>query len=156
VLMVGLALAALVAGIAWAAHQAPDLQGCLHGKGLFAYSFKEHAMVRDFVSFKVDRALKAVDATEEQRDQIDGILRQAFEEHAGAVREKHREMRAWALRILSADAIDHEALEALRTEHVRQVDQRSRRVVGLLEQALEILTPEQRRRLAEQIHGQFE
>lgn len=156
VLVVGLALAALVAGIAWAARQSPDLQGCIDGKGLFGRSSMGHAMARDFIAFKVDRALKVVDASEEQRDQIDGILRQAFEEHAGYAREKHGEMHERVLAILTADTIDREALEALRVEHVRQIDRRSRRMLGSLEQALDVLTLAQRQRLAEQIHGYFE
>ena len=60
----------------------------------------------------------------------------------------HRE----ALRdLVTADEIDREAFEAMRVKHIEMADAASRTILAALTEALEVLTPEQRADLAEQL-----
>ena len=72
------------------------------------------------------------------------------------LRGQMQDERRQALAVLTADPIDRIALEAIRVQHVQRTDQISRRVTQALADVASVLTPEQRRQLAErvgQMHG---
>lgn len=102
-----------------------------------------HAMVHAHLA----HMLAAADATPEQKAKIHGILKSAFEQIAPLhqrLASTHRELH----RILTAPTLDRAALEQLRAERLADVDQASRVLVQALADAADVLTPEQRARLA--------
>ena len=100
------------------------------------------------VQHRVDRALSKVDATPEQRDKINAIAKAAVND-VMAVRKDPTSRREKLLAIMTADTIDRSALEALRTEQIDRVNAASKRILQALEDAGDVLKPEQRRLLAE-------
>ena len=101
---------------------------------------------------RLDRMLKhfyvEIDATEAQKQQLSPIVKAAATDLlplAGQMRDTRRQ----ALQVLSQPSVDRGALEALRAEKLRLADQASRRLTAALADVADILTPEQRRALAE-------
>jgi periplasmic protein CpxP/Spy len=97
---------------------------------------------------RVDRVLDRVDATQEQRDRVTGILKGAVGD-VTALGVKPFEARQKALELLRADTVDPAAFEALRAEQIATADAASKRVVQAMIEAAQVLTPEQRRELAD-------
>lgn len=100
---------------------------------------------------RLDRMLKHVyveiDATPEQQQKIDPLVKQAAEE-LRPLRAKVREARREGLRLFSADSIDRGAIERLRLEQMASADAASKRFTQALADVAEVLTPEQRKTLA--------
>ena len=105
---------------------------------------------RAHAEFMVDRMLNKVDATDEQKDQIDGILDAAFDDfealHEG--KEEHKEQ---LKEVLGAETIDREALQELRAEALEHVDEASALFTDVIADVSEVLTAEQRQELIEMI-----
>jgi protein CpxP len=97
---------------------------------------------------RVDRVLDRVDATSEQRDKVGGIVKGAFNDLT-ALGIKPWETREKAIALLRADTVDPAAFEAMRAEQISMADAASKRVVQALTEAAQVLTPEQRRELAD-------
>jgi Spy/CpxP family protein refolding chaperone len=125
------------AGAAWASHHM--MPAC--------HRFGPGAM-RLQVEFVLDRALKQVDATPEQKEQVEAIFARAFDAHK-ALRADCEQMRAEAIAILKADKIDRTGLEALRVKHVQKIQQGSQLLTQAVGDAADVLTPDQRQKLAE-------
>jgi protein CpxP len=104
--------------------------------------------VHQRIDRRVERVLDRVDATKEQQDKVAGIIKGAFNDLT-ALGIKPWEVREKALTLFRADTIDPAALEAMRAEHIAMADTASKRVVQALTEAAQVLTPEQRRELAE-------
>jgi Spy/CpxP family protein refolding chaperone len=102
----------------------------------------------------LDRALKhlyvEIDATDEQKQRLEPIVKQAVKDLL-PVREKARAARKQAVEILSAERIDRGAIEALRAEHLQLAEQASKRFTQALADVAEVLTPAQRKQLAERM-----
>ena len=88
-----------------------------------------------------------IDATDEQKQRLDPIVRQTMQELA-PVRQNLHAARGEALKILSQERVDASALEALRARQIQLADEASRTVTRGLVEASEVLNPAQRRRLA--------
>jgi Spy/CpxP family protein refolding chaperone len=88
-----------------------------------------------------------INATEEQKQRLDPIVRQAANELA-PVRESLHNARRDALGVLAQDRVDPAALEALRARQIQLADQASRTVTRALVDAAEVLNPAQRKQLA--------
>lgn len=99
----------------------------------------------------LDRMLKhlyvEIDATEEQKQRLDPIVKQTVRELA-PVRRNLMAARGEALRILAQERVDTGALEALRARQIQLADEASRTVTRALVDASEVLNPGQRQRLA--------
>jgi Spy/CpxP family protein refolding chaperone len=107
----------------------------------------------------LDRMLKhlyvEIDATDAQRQQLAPIVKSAARDLL-PVRAKMHEARRQAVELLSREHVDRAALEALRADQLRLVEQASVRLTQTLADVADILTPEQRKQLAERIgrwHG---
>ena len=143
-----LGLATALAGaatVAWAAGVGPALAQHLgHG-----------AHARELVEFRVHRALKHVNATQSQEDQILAIVDGLFERHKtmAPAREALHQRAAAAL---TADTVDRAALEAIRIDGMRMADDGSKELVKAIADIAEVLTPAQRRQLAELHKTRFE
>jgi Spy/CpxP family protein refolding chaperone len=90
--------------------------------------------------------LDEVDASDEQREQIESIV----EEMALELRAAHQDGHPFEgfKAALTGSAVDREAIEALRAEKLTRLDATSRRVVDVMATVAEILTSEQREKLA--------
>ena len=89
------------------------------------------------------RWLGRIDATDEQREAIQGIIGTAADELAGTIGE-HRALRREWLTELARPELDAEALEGLRAKHVRMADDKSRQVLDVVIRVGSVLTAEQR------------
>jgi Spy/CpxP family protein refolding chaperone len=94
--------------------------------------------------------LADIDATEAQQKKIAEIMTASMKD-LRPLREQARDARRQALEILSKPQIDRGALETLRAQQAQLVDQISRRITQSLADAAEVLTPDQRAKLAERM-----
>jgi periplasmic protein CpxP/Spy len=106
------------------------------------------------VEAHLDRMLKhlyvEIDATDEQKQQLDPIVKQAAKDLL-PLRDKARTARKRAVELLTADTIDRAAVEGLRAEQLQLAEQASRRLTQALADVAEVLTPAQRRQIAERM-----
>jgi Spy/CpxP family protein refolding chaperone len=103
----------------------------------------------------VQAMLTKIGATDVQKAQIEGLIAPALDDmkaahqaHSAAFEKFHE--------AITATSIDRARLESLRAEQVKSLDETSRRLVTAIGDAAEVLSPEQRAKLAEQIrkhHG---
>jgi periplasmic protein CpxP/Spy len=103
---------------------------------------------------RLDRMLKhlyvEIDATEEQKQRLEPIVKQAANDLL-PLREKLHAGRREAIELLSQDRVDAAALEALRARKIGLADEASRRLTRAIAEAAEVLTPAQRKGLAEHL-----
>jgi len=102
----------------------------------------------------LDRMLKhlyvEIDATEAQKARLDPIVKQAVKDLL-PIREKMRSARGRAVELLTADTVDRTAIEALRAEQFAAAEEGSRRISQALADVAEVLTPEQRKEIAQRL-----
>jgi len=103
----------------------------------------------------VDHMLDGLDASEAQRTQIKQIYKAAAEDLKGQ-REQRRTLRERSLQILAAPTVDAAAAESVRQQMLQQHDQSSRRMLQASIDASQVLTPEQRAKLAERLKQRSE
>jgi protein CpxP len=100
----------------------------------------------------IERMLKhlyvEIDATEEQKQRLASIVKQAAKDLL-PLREKAHDARKTAAELLTQDSVDRAAIETLRTEQLQLVEQASRRFTQALADVAEVLTPAQRRQIAQ-------
>jgi Spy/CpxP family protein refolding chaperone len=124
--------------------------GC--GPGGFARHGMRGAMdpdtVAKFIDWRVSAMLSKVDATAEQKTKVAEIAKAAAKELA-PLREQHRAARDQAMALLTAPTIDRAALEKLRGEELQLAETLSKRAIAAVADAAEVLTPEQRIKLAQ-------
>lgn len=101
---------------------------------------------------RIDKMVKhlgiEIDATPEQQQKLSAIAKGAAKD-LEPLRGQHREARREAIELLSAPNVDRAAIENLRAAKLQQADAASRRITQALADAAEVLTPEQRKKLAE-------
>jgi len=104
----------------------------------------------------LDRALKhlyvEIDATDEQKQRLEPIVKQAVKDLL-PVREKAHAARKQAVDLLAADRIDRGAIEALRAEQLQLAEQASKRFAQALADVAEVLTPAQRKQIAQRMES---
>lgn len=96
------------------------------------------------------RMLERVNATPEQRTQITQIL-QANADEMRAQHEAGRALRDEALALFAQPTVDAKALESLRQKQLAQHDKASQRMTGVMLAISGVLTPDQRRQMADGI-----
>jgi Spy/CpxP family protein refolding chaperone len=139
-------LAGLGLGAAGMAAATPGWLGhARHGFGHFG-GHPGHRFEAEDIAYWVKRTLREVDASDEQVAQVSEIATQAATD-LQTLAAAHRERRAAFAEALVA--ADRAALEQLRTEELAAADGASQRLVTALGDVAEVLTPEQRQRLAE-------
>jgi periplasmic protein CpxP/Spy len=87
-----------------------------------------------------------VDATAEQQEKLRGIVKNAVKDML-PMREKMVAARQQARELVFGQSVDRAAIEKLRSEQIGTVDALSKRFTQALADAIEVLTPEQRRKL---------
>ena len=100
---------------------------------------------------RIDRMLKhlyvEIEATEEQKQRLEPIVKQAVKELA-PLRQNLHAARQEAMGLLAQERVDAAALEALRARQMQLADGASRTVTRALVDAAEVLNPAQRKQLA--------
>lgn len=103
-----------------------------------------------FMEHRMDRALDSVDATDEQKQKIKAIFEKA-RESASALRGERGQMRDQVKALLEKPAIDRDAVEAMRKARIQKMDDASKIMTTAMVDAAEVLTPEQRAKLAKEL-----
>lgn len=103
----------------------------------------------------LDRMLDRVDANAEQRSRIKAISSEALKD-LKAQREATRELRERSISLFTQPTVDANAIEAARQQLMQQQDATSRRISQALIDASQVLTPEQRQKLAERMNQRRE
>ena len=88
-----------------------------------------------------------IDATDEQKQRLAPIVKQAAKELL-PLRGRMHDARRKALELLTQDSVDRAAIESLRAEQIQLAEQASTRIAQALADAAEVLTPAQRKELA--------
>jgi periplasmic protein CpxP/Spy len=108
---------------------------------------------------RLDRMLShlyvEIDATDAQKQQLAPIVKGAARDLV-PLRTQFHDARRQAVDLLSRERVDRTALEALRADQLRLAEQASIRVTQALADVADVLTPAQRKQLAERIgrwHG---
>ena len=110
----------------------------------------------DFMEFRMNKMLDRVDATDEQKQKIKAI----FEKTRDTLKAERKEAKAGDNRqkmidILKAPTIDAAAVETLRADRTARMEARSKAMTAAIVEAANVLTPEQRVKLADEMqhHG---
>ena len=148
-LVAGLATGVGLKALAWGQGFHGWHRGGLMGAPLDPAKLDEH----------LDRMLKhlyvEVDATDAQKQQLAPIVKAAARDLL-PMRDRMRDARLQAVAMLSQPTVDRAALEALRANQFQLAEQASRRFTQALADVADVLTPEQRAKLAERVtrwHG---
>ena len=107
-----------------------------------------------FADKRMQHMLSEVKASDEQKAKASAIVKASVQKGvplAEKMRDNHLQMR----KLMSAATIDKAAIEALRVEQVKLVDETSKLATQTMQDVAEVLTPEQRAKLAEKMeqHG---
>ena len=121
--------------------------------GAGAFAVDRHLAMHGEIdaSAHVDHMLKhlyvEIDATDAQKAQIDPLVRQAMQDLKPMHTQLHN-AHVQALQMLTQPTIDRAALEASRAQNMQLADQASKRLVQLIADVGDVLTPAQRQKLA--------
>lgn len=96
----------------------------------------------------IERMLDSVNASAEQRSQIKAIFERARTDMQ-AERESGRALRQQMMALFTQPVVDANAVEALRQQSMQRHDAASRRMTQAMVEASRVLSPEQRKQLAE-------
>lgn len=135
------AVAALAAGLALPAAAMPGGHGQGQGMGAFGLPMLGGPA-------GIDKMLDSVNATPEQRTQIQQIAAAAATDMK-AQHEAGRALRAQVQQLFTQPTLDARAAEALRQQMLAQQDQASKRMMQTVLDVSRVLTLEQRQQLAE-------
>jgi Spy/CpxP family protein refolding chaperone len=96
----------------------------------------------------------AADASPDQKARLAAITKAAMADLRPA-HEQFRQAHAKAHELLTAPVIDRAALEQLRAEQMQRLDFISRRILAAVEDAADVLTPEQRAKFGEHLRARM-
>jgi len=105
-------------------------------------------MVSARIEFATDWILSRIEASDAQRQQVKAIV-QATVEELMPMREQHHQNRQTMLQVLTQPTINRVVLGDVRQAELQLADTASDRIVTALANVAEVLTPEQRSKLAE-------
>jgi Spy/CpxP family protein refolding chaperone len=127
---------------AWAQGGHDGHRGGMHGgAGMMAGPMQGHM---------VGRMLDSVNATAEQRAQVKQITERAATERK-AQHDSHRALREQGMKLFTQPVVDANAAEALRKQMLQQHDDASKRTMQTMLEISRVLTPEQRKQLADRM-----
>ena len=151
--LVAFAAGAILAAGVGASALAGGMSGCHHGMIMDG----THSAAE--VSAHVDHMLKhfyvEIDATDAQKAQIGPLVKQAVDDLMPLHSQLHT-AHTHAMQALTQTTVDRASLEAARVEHLQLADQASKRITQLMADVGDVLTPPQRKALADHLqkmHG---
>lgn len=107
-------------------------------------------LMRGFMEYRINQILTDVGANDAQKAKLEALIKTTMDE-VRPDRNEMRHMHDEALDLLTAPTIDRTAIEALRVKHVAEVDARSKTIAKAIGDAAEVLTPEQRKKLVDEL-----
>src|SRR5690348_15237563 len=144
-----LALVAGIATIGAIAHASPGHFGpfaMMHGEFSPEQASKH-------IKKMVNWTLEDVDATADQKAKVNDIFQAALQDLLPAHQQIH-DGHAQMIQLMSQPTIDRAAVEQLRASQMALLDNATKRLTQALEDASDVLTPEQRQKLIAMHHGQ--
>jgi protein CpxP len=102
------------------------------------------------MEWRIGRLVEEAGGTPQQKDRLVAIATAALAD-LRPLREQMRESRRRGLELLATPVIDRRALEQVRATQMQLADAKSRRTVQAMADAAEVLTPEQRLKVAERL-----
>jgi protein CpxP len=123
--------------------------GCYHRTGFMAGPMDPAALEQNLDRF-LKHAYVEIDATAEQKERLGPLVKQAAKDLL-PLRDKMREAHARGIELLNQPVIDRAALEQLRAGQMQLAEAGSKRLTQALADIAEVLTPAQRKDLAERM-----
>ena len=102
------------------------------------------------LDWRIGRLVKDAGGTPQQKDRLVAIATAALAD-LKPLREQTRATRRRGLELLAAPSVDRIGLEQLRVTQMQLADARSRRMLQAMADAADVLTPEQRVKVAERL-----
>ncbi|MES2130284.1 MAG: Spy/CpxP family protein refolding chaperone [Pseudomonadota bacterium] len=138
-LAIAVGAAAVTGGVS-----AREAIGGMHGQ----HGPMDPAAMEKHINAMVDKVLP--DGTADQKARLNAIASAALAD-LKPVHLQMREAHAQAAKLLMAPTVDRGALETLRAAQMTQLDAASKRILTAVEDAAEVLTPEQRQKFADHL-----
>lgn len=108
------------------------------------------AQMGRFADMRVQHLLAEVKASDAQKAKVSEIVKAALDKGAPLL-EKGRQNHEQLHKLLAAATLDKAAIEALRVEQIKLADEGSKLMTQTMLSVAEVLTPEQRAKLAEKM-----
>ena len=133
------------------------------GAGAYAYASNDgwgrDKLMRGFMEYRLDQMLTEAGASDDQKDKVKTIVMTTIDD-VRPNREARKAMRDEIIKLVEAPTIDRNAIEALRAKQMSQFEERSKAIAKAVADAAEVLTPEQRKKLVEEMkdfgpHGRW-
>lgn len=105
-----------------------------------------------FADKRMQHLLDEVKANDAQKAKASGIVKASLEKGA-PLAEKLRDNHVQMRKLMSAASLDKVAIEALRAEQIKLTDEASKLATQTMQEVAEVLTPEQRAKLAEKMES---
>lgn len=121
-----------------------------HGPGSLMAATMDPAQMDEHVERMVKHLAVEVDATPEQREKLTAIAQSAARDLA-PLRGNMKRVHQRAIDLMSAEKVDRAAIENLRAEQIALADGTTKRLTQALADAADVLTVEQRKKLAERV-----
>ena len=99
---------------------------------------------------RIERMLDDVKASDAQKEKASAIVKASLEKGA-PLAEKMRDNHIQMRKLMSAPSLDKAAIEAMRAEQIKLADEASKQMTSTMLAVADILTPEQRTKLAEKM-----
>jgi periplasmic protein CpxP/Spy len=135
---------ALGQGFAW--------RGGMMGGGMMGGGFMGGPLTPAQIDDRIDRMTKHIaielDASTDQQAKIASIAKAAVSD-LRPLREKALAARGQAITLLTAPTVDRTAIERLRADQIALAETASKRIAQAVADASEVLSPEQRRKVAD-------
>jgi Spy/CpxP family protein refolding chaperone len=116
--------------------------------GGFMFGPPTQAQIEDRIDRMTKHLAIELDATPDQQMKIASIAKAAVGDLL-PLREKTQAARRQAIALLTAPTIDRSAIEKLRADQIAMADMASKRIVQAAADASEMLSPDQRRKIAD-------
>src|SRR5215469_15015909 len=116
--------------------------------GAFMFGPPTQAQIEDRIDRMTKHLAIELDATPDQQMKIASIAKAAVGDLL-PLREKTQAARRQAIALLTAPTIDRSAIEKLRADQIAMADMASKRIVQAASDASEMLSPDQRRKIAD-------
>jgi Spy/CpxP family protein refolding chaperone len=129
--------------------------GGWHHRGGFMHGPIDPAHLDEHLDRMLKHLYVEIDATEAQKQALAPIVKAAARDLL-PMRDKHRDAHAQAMTLLTQPTVDRAALEVLRASELKLAEDASRRLTQALADVADVLTPAQRKALAERLahrHG---